>query len=436
MIRIASILLLTLFSTTVVIANKVTVNDIQFVINEDCLYEGYELTLEGEYVTYQWEDANTSVVLSTSNHLFLNYSSTYCVTVTDNLGVSCNACVDIALLEFPWPVVVGASVCQYNTGLGNTHLDFNSLILAGSTDGTWSDYDNIGVDLSDLSNVDFENVPLGEYSFAYEIILSDCGYVLQEVITIQVVECNCPIVTFPILDPFCNLGLFELSSIIQGFEGTWSSSELSIQNNLLELEGVLPSVYNLTYSVSDDLGDCPTDFDTTIEVIGCFNVNEVLSVDVDIDQLIFTWTDELEALDLEIQVLQGPIGFRDGNTYTMSGMSEGEEGGIEIFINTEGYQYDGDLIIYGTTLMTDVEDHIVQDLILYPNPVKDVLYIDGYEDIVEEHELRMMSIDGIRIMKEIKNAKGGIDLSEIEAGVYILSIHYYRGVDHFQFIKR
>ena len=72
MIRIASILLLTLFSTIVVIANKVTVNDIQFVINEDCLYEGYELTLEGEYVTYQWEDANTSVVLSTSNHLFLN----------------------------------------------------------------------------------------------------------------------------------------------------------------------------------------------------------------------------------------------------------------------------------------------------------------------------------------------------------------------------
>lgn len=87
-------------------------------------------------------------------------------------------------------------------------------------------------------------------------------------------------------------------------------------------------------------------------------------------------------------------------------------------------------------MTTDVEDHIAQDLILYPNPVKDVLYLGGYEDIVEVHELRMMSIDGISIMKEIKNAKGGIDLSEIEAGVYILSIHYYRGVDHFQFIKR
>jgi|GEM_PF-1627703 len=57
---------------------------------------------------------------------------------------------------------------QNNNNSGNISiLNFNTLITAGSTNGTWTDTDITGVDLTDLSNVDFVGVLPGVYMFTY-----------------------------------------------------------------------------------------------------------------------------------------------------------------------------------------------------------------------------------------------------------------------------
>lgn len=221
------------------------------------------------------------------------------------------------------------------------------------------------------------------------------------------------------------MGQVDLGTMESGLNGNWSSTDLNIQNNILDLEGLNPGEYNLTFSVSDDIGWCPTDFDTSIEVIGCFESEEVLTVDVGIDQLIFSWTDELESLDLEIVVLQGPIGVLDGNTYTMSGMSEGEQGGIEIFINTENYQYDNDLVIYGITANpTAVNDPAYQlDLIsVYPNPVTEVIILEIANSSMSINSVEIVTSAGITIDKDVEILNNEVNVSKLGNGYYILLI--------------
>ncbi len=418
----------------------IVVSDIQFVIDEDCLFVGYELTLEDDYATYQWEDAiNPNAELGIASSIMINYSSTYCVTTTDDLGVSCTACVDIELLEEdPFGIIgISGSVCNVNNGVGATFIDLNELISGGSANGTWSDIGFSGVDLSDPTNVDFEGFPIGAQ---YQFIYTEVGACFDQSaeIFITVVDCECPVPTLAAIGPFCNSGAFDLSAAVApGLNGNWSSNELSIQDNIIYLDGLEAGVYICTFSISDDIGGCPTDFETTIEIIGCFQVDEVLSVDVSIDQLMFSWTDELEALDLEIVILQGPIGVRDGNTYIMSNMSPGEEGGIEIFINTEGYQYDNDLLIYGQTLTTSIDDNYLNEMSinLYPNPVTEVLQLDIFQSDSSIKSVEILTSDGVLLKNDFKVLDDAINVSDLNTGFYMLSIELNGNIVQLPFIK-
>lgn len=414
-----------------------TINGIQFIVDEDCLYEGYELEVENDYVTYQWESLDfPNENLGEESTLQINFSSTYCLTVTDDQGVSCNACIDIELLDIPYPEVSDAIVCSEDTGFGPTVLDFSAQIIEGSFGGFWSDDDFSGVDLSDITNVDFLGVAYGTYQFTYTISVGSCGLVASNVMYVDVVECLCPELNLNPLGAYCNDVILNLDDFLQNSIGEWSSNELSISNNILDLTGSAPGNYILNFDWTEIAPDCPSMFSTTIEVIGCFDAQSVLFVESNNDKVIFSWTDELQALDLSIDVLQGPEGVRDGNTYTISVLMPGEEVGIEIFVNTEGYLYDNDLIIYGQSLTTSIqESELLSDIILCPNPVQDHLYIDCSP--LEYNIIATISLsNGYRVFEVKDLDHNSIDISDLPSGMYYLTLEAVDGIKKLPFVKQ
>ena len=437
MIRIASILIFAFVICNDVIAKTLDINDIQFVIDEDCLFQGYELTLEDEYVTYLWEDVSTNTNLGSSHSIIIQSSSEYCVTVTNDQGVSCNACVDIELSEMSsLEVNDNWAVCSGAIGNGIITIDFNSLIIEGPTNGIWIDTDASGVDLSNLEEVDFLAVLPGQYIFTY-ILNTNCYNETEEVV-VDVIDCSCPILNLTLFEETCNSDFLNLADFTANNNGEWSSNDLEVNNNLLNLEGVIPGQYTLMFDWFDVVDWCPSVFETTIDVIGCFNANEVLMVNVDVDQLVFSWTNELDVLDIEIQVLQGPEGIRDGNTYTMSGMNLGEGGGIEIFVNTEGYQYDNDLIIYGITANTTSINWLEDSgnlLSVFPNPVDDILQLELSSINSPVKSIEIYTAAGILLSNDIKPLSNEINVSGLSTGLYFLMVNLENDKIQLPFIK-
>jgi len=112
--------------------------------------------------------------------------------------LSSNACTD-DFTEVNITVETGNSatlepltlVCNSSASGSITTVDFNLIITAGDASGTWVDTEGTGVDLSDLSSVDFVNILIGTYTFTYTA--SNVGNCLGQSYPIEVLvrDCQC-----------------------------------------------------------------------------------------------------------------------------------------------------------------------------------------------------------------------------------------------------
>jgi len=255
-------------------------------------------------------------------------------------------------------------------------------------------------------------------------------------ITITVVDCQCPIIDLLPFGENCNVGKLLLDLGTANLDGEWSSEDLNISNDTLILEGEIPGNYELLFTWFEFEDVCPHEFYTTIDIIGCFQVEEVLSVETGEGQVIFSWTEDLQALDLEIVVLEGPEGMRDDNTYTINGLSPSEQVGIEIFINSEGYQYDNDLVAFGETWTVGIEEsQSLSDVMIYPNPCRHFISIDGLRSL-NDIKASFISMDGRCMDKEILISNDQkVDISKLKSGLHILRLQATGGVKYLSFVK-
>ena len=436
MIRDVFVIIVFFCCSVQVYAEIRSVSDINFIVDTECPYSYFPISLDKAYVTYSWEDSDGND-LGNDATITAVKTDTYCVTVTNDQGVLCNACVDIELLEIPYPVVIDqAMVCSESIGLGPTVLDFTSLILDGDMSGTWTDDDFVGVDMSNINSVDFVGVPFGTYHFSYTTDVGNCGLNVTTTIEVEVVDCQCPFLQFSELTEICNEGNLFLDLGTDLLDGEWSSQSLNITNDTLELNGAIPGIYDLKFTWFEIADFCPHEFETTIEIIGCFQAEEVIMVESSSNAVTFSWTDELQALELDIQVLVGPEGVRDENTYTISELLPSEQVGIEIFVNTEGYQYDNNLIAFGETWTVGIkESQLLSEANVYPNPSQRFLYIDGVADI-DDVKISILSMSGFRLDKDIFLSKNKqIDISDLGMGTYLLRLEALDGVKYLLFIK-
>ena len=185
-------------------------------------------------------------------------------------------------------------VCVSDGSNGANFIDFTSLIIAGATDGTWEDTDGAGVTFIDLTMVSFENLAADmAFTFTYTVTSDTPCIDVDYTIVINTKPCECPLAN-PI-DPAIecsDVGTVNLTQYNNAlFPGTWSSAELSITANSVDLNGVDAGVYILMYTMDNPVDGCQDTWETSIEV------SNPASAGIPEEALLFC-EDESEIVDL------------------------------------------------------------------------------------------------------------------------------------------
>lgn len=182
---------------------------------------------------------------------------TYTVTFTlTTVPPGCNdtsTSQDIIVSEPPTVMLEPLTEVCNTTGNGNiTVLDFNLLILSGDMSGSWSEPSGAsGVDLTDPANVDFENIPVGVFTFTYTTNsavapCTDQMFTLQ----ISVSDCSCPSVVTSQLPDLCTSGSLAINLDdykVTTQAGSWGFESgpetVTITNNMFDPAGLMPGNY-------------------------------------------------------------------------------------------------------------------------------------------------------------------------------------------------
>ncbi len=145
-----------------------------------------------------WTETSTNPSTGFSGNLFDGtgqnagaYEFRYTVSGTDcpDAFTEVTVIVDAPLTA---TVIDMFTVCNNDIAGNNSIVNFNNLITAGNTAGTWFDADGVGVDLSDLANVTFDGVVPSVYSFPYVTPSNGNCPGVSYTCLITVESCICP----------------------------------------------------------------------------------------------------------------------------------------------------------------------------------------------------------------------------------------------------
>jgi len=133
----------------------------------------------------------------------------------DDPIVGCETGTLIVTVFAPLAVDVGPdqTVCSVTSIQGNTFFNFEE--AQGTQEGTWEVPDNYPGASNDLSNVEFDGLPVGEsYTFIFTgESQGDCDGTIDE-LTITVIDCDCPNITIEGSPELCNDGdVFDLTEL-------------------------------------------------------------------------------------------------------------------------------------------------------------------------------------------------------------------------------
>jgi gliding motility-associated-like protein len=234
-----------------------------------CENESTTLNAGSGFATYDW---STGAVTQTVN---VNIAGTYSVTVTDGQGCSGNSSVNVTEVLPPSATVsAGATLC--NTTAGGSVINLYSLVTNGDMNGSWLDMDNSGA-VGLFNNLNFNNVPAGDYRFEYTTNSANAPCTDISYITIiTVLDCTCPDVFFHPVLPLCNASdVLDLTTIENTDEqGTWSILSTPPGSNPATLNGTSfnataadPGDYSLQFTlVNQPPPGCPSDFEVTAHI--------------------------------------------------------------------------------------------------------------------------------------------------------------------------
>ena len=237
---------------------SVTEEDMITVIiaGEDICDDGTATLDAGLFDTWQWFDPMGNP-LGNEQTQVVDMPGEYSVEITVG-GCMGSGTYTVNQVDSPTsPVPPTASACNVDSGNGPTSLDFNAFTAGGST-GTWDNSMNPQVDISDLSNVDFQGQAAGMYVFEFTTNTAvlpcvDTTYVL----TVTVDDCSCP--NPNVLDPLplcSDNDTLDLTTLYLPTTdpGTWQvisgpSTPEIIMDSLLVATGEPGGLYELEYTV-------------------------------------------------------------------------------------------------------------------------------------------------------------------------------------------
>ncbi len=224
-------------------------------INALSICDGSQGTLDGGsgYNTYNWNTGESTQTISVNN------GGWYYLTVTQGL---CSGIDSVNVVNNSSPVVMlpttPISVCRSNTGFGDTFVNFNNQISPIGSSGTWREISSSGVDLTDLTNVSFIGVPVGNYIFEFttSTALPPCQNDI-DTLHIAVSACQCPQI-LP-TGPLCNQGSAPVNMNTKkgntGLGGTFSvinPAGITMTNNVFDPTGLMAGTYTVEWYLTDN----------------------------------------------------------------------------------------------------------------------------------------------------------------------------------------
>ncbi|TVQ49238.1 MAG: T9SS C-terminal target domain-containing protein [Saprospirales bacterium] len=134
--------------------------------------------------------------------------------------------------------------------------------------------------------------------------------------------------------------------------------------------------------------------------------------------LFFCWTTVIYSQQTtstaggNIKASAGSVSYTIGQTFFSS--NSNEAGTV-----AEGVQH-----AFETLVITNVEEQFLeQKFSVFPNPTRDMLVIEGKDEIGEPFKLAVYDINGkLLLQKDMKSERETIDLSAFSKGTYILQI--------------
>ncbi len=182
----------------------------------------------------------------------------FCVPSRDTIGFNFST---PAFAQFSQ---VSTSVC--NNPDSNSVVNLQSFLLSGDITGTWIDINGSGVNLANLSNVDFDGIASGTYVFEYStnsavLPCVDSTYTFS----VFVEDCTCPPFQInAIPGPLCIGDVFDLQSlVVDAAPGFWSivsgpagATTPVINVDQLITNGSDPGSYIISYRLIDSIADC------------------------------------------------------------------------------------------------------------------------------------------------------------------------------------
>jgi gliding motility-associated-like protein len=212
----------------------------------------------------------------------VNAPGTYTVTVSSNSG--CVGQDDFTVTGFTSPfatVTATASACDVQEPGGpSTLINFNSLVTGGDLTGSWIQVSGPSpVNLANLTNVNFNGLNAGTYTFSYTTNTATLPCVEKSyTLTVTVTSCACPPVALNVAPDLCNdLGSISLSTLVlpqtQG-NGTWTilstppgSNPGVINGSNFVASSADPGTYILQYQIPGLPAYCDNNSTVAVKVL-------------------------------------------------------------------------------------------------------------------------------------------------------------------------
>lgn len=184
----------------------------------------------------------------------------------------------IVYLQAPFAVLAADTLETCNMTSKGSRVDLSDLVIAGDTTGQWLDLGGSGVNLSRLDSVDFNGVLPGFYAFSYTTATAMPPCANQTyVLTIEVKECLCPVLTLqnPPAGVCQNLPALSLNPFLMaGGPGSWSIIQVppgmnpaTLMDSSMIITGRDPGDYRLRFTLSTaPLPGCPDSVEMNVFV--------------------------------------------------------------------------------------------------------------------------------------------------------------------------
>lgn|GEM_PF-2856841 len=199
-----------------------------------------------------------------NDSLEIQVGGTYQLEVEDELGCKAQDQVNIGTstppkVDFKIAMELCNSVVESRTE--PTRLSLDTVFASTSAAGTWST-NHTNINLNSLPEINFDGMAPGAYEFIYTTndAVAPCENTTA-VLTVDILDCQCPFVQFTPIDTLCSIGgMLDLSSIQStDFEGSWqvingpSSNMPSISNDIFDANGEMPGDYEIEFRLNDGI---------------------------------------------------------------------------------------------------------------------------------------------------------------------------------------